>query len=271
VLKLDSYVKKIRVVSDLHLGHPASLIGNISELLPILKGIDVLILNGDTVQERHPEWHERSKQMFAQFESKAKELGVELFRTAGNHDPQTALRQAINVDNERVLITHGDSFFAEGSPWIRDFSKNWQQLLPLMKKIPTYGNDLDKRVELAGEISSSLRAYKPIPDSMKAEWIRLAKEPKRVGRILMAWSVMWDMAQSFIQRYAPNTRVLIFGHFHRNSIQQSHQNVKICTGAFLNKLNASVVDLFDGNVEVRNLFFKKGSFYLEPTPRLVLS
>ena len=64
--KLNSFKGKIRVLSDLHLGHPSSLVGNVSELNPLLEGIDVLVLNGDTIQDLNPHWNEKSKQMFSQ-------------------------------------------------------------------------------------------------------------------------------------------------------------------------------------------------------------
>jgi len=130
---------------------------------------------------------------------------------------------------------------------------------------------LEKRLELAGEISANFKAYKPVPHDTQAELIRLAKEPKRVARILISWGLMWQMAEGFLKRYAPETQVMIFGHFHRNAIQQRRGKVQICNGSFLNQLNASAVDIFEGNLEVKKLVFDQGNFQLEKTPHLILS
>ena len=259
-MNLDSTQKRIRIISDLHLGNPGSLVANASELFPFLENTDILILNGDTLQDLHPVWFEKSKQIFAKLEEKAQELGVEIIRTAGNHDPNSAPRQAIQIDDGKILVTHGDAFYPQGSPWARDMADNWDNLLPLMRQIPDCGNDLQKRVELAGEISATLRAYKPVPQSKTAEYIRLAQEPQRMLKIVQGLFWMWKVADDFIRKYAPQTQLLIFGHFHQNAIKTSHGVKKVCMGSFLNKLNASVIDIHQGEVSIHKVIFDTGRF-----------
>ncbi len=53
---------KVRILSDLHLGHPGSLIGDVEDLRPLLEGMDTVVFNGDTCELAYAEWAERGEQ-----------------------------------------------------------------------------------------------------------------------------------------------------------------------------------------------------------------
>jgi len=263
-VNLDSYKERIRVVSDLHLGHPSSIIASASELFPLLEDVDVLVLNGDTLQDLNPKWNRKSLHIFSAFEAKAKELGVRLVRTAGNHDPISAVAQVVKIDQGKVLITHGDAFYPEGSPWARDLEQNKPHLAPLLQRITYCGKDLQKRLEVARDMALALRSYGVVPDSRMEEFRRLFQEPKRILKILLGLYWMWEMGERFIAQYAPQTELLVFGHFHQNSVRLSQTSRQVCTGGFLYRLDASVVDVYQGEAHVKNLSFDLGRFQIIP-------
>ena len=62
----DDSGRRIRILSDLHLGHAASQVRKVSQLEPLLEGADEIIFNGDSCEQKVVEWAERGRDQCAE-------------------------------------------------------------------------------------------------------------------------------------------------------------------------------------------------------------
>ena len=59
---------RVRILSDLHLAHPASQIGSVESLRPLIAGADTVIFNGDTCEQTRVEWRKEGAERLAELE-----------------------------------------------------------------------------------------------------------------------------------------------------------------------------------------------------------
>src|SRR5690625_3337445 len=109
----------IRILSDLHCGHPASLIRNFDQIEPLLEGARTIVFNGDTVEFRLSEGRERGQELLEELGRFCCDRDVEAIFLNGNHDPDASERNFLKLLGGKVLVTHGDLFFEAISPWSR--------------------------------------------------------------------------------------------------------------------------------------------------------
>ena len=75
--RADEFEGPLRVVSDLHLGHPSALVGSVEWLRPLLAGARTVVFNGDTCELAHAPWRASAEELLGLLRNLCDELGVE--------------------------------------------------------------------------------------------------------------------------------------------------------------------------------------------------
>src|SRR5690625_1284982 len=110
----------IRVLSDLHCAHPASLVEEFSQIEPLLEGAKQVVFNGDSVEWRLAKTRKRAEGFLESVKELCRQLGAEAVFLNGNHDAGISNLNHLKLMENRVLVTHGDIFFDGISPWARE-------------------------------------------------------------------------------------------------------------------------------------------------------
>ena len=236
----------VRILGDLHLGHRVSRIDSVAKLRPLIAGAGTIIFNGDTWQELARPFREKSSAMLEELKAICAEEGAEPVFLSGNHDPGWPGPGWVELAGGRILITHGDAFFAEGSPWSREAFARHEQVAELWKRHGESVGDPAARIVLAREIALVLRAAE-YPKGQKI-WNRVfeaIRPPRRAFEILRVWTRQADVAAEFTERYFPKAEIVVKGHFHRTGIWHKRGKLILNLGAFLPPCAAWIAE-FDG-------------------------
>lgn len=115
---VESLPEPIRIISDLHLGHEAGVVRNVSGLRPLFDGAGTVLFNGDTAEVRSRSGQGRAHDDMRELEALLEDLGVakSVFLT-GNHDPRISACHYLDLCQGKLLVTHGDFLFRYVSPW----------------------------------------------------------------------------------------------------------------------------------------------------------
>lgn len=237
----------VRILSDFHLGHRVSRIERAEHLRPLIAGAGTVLFNGDTWQELAQPFRERSSAMLGELTALCREEGAEPVFLSGNHDPGWPGTGWVELAEGRILVTHGDAMFFDGSPWSREAIAKQELIRDLWREHHAAACDAGERLRLAREIARNLvpRVY---PKGRKL-WQRIweaAHPPQRALRMLQSWLGQADAAARFAERYFPKAEVLVIGHFHRPGIWHRRGRLVINTGAFLPPSKAWWAEWNDG-------------------------
>src|SRR5947209_2581653 len=102
------FEQPIRIISDIHLGHPASLVAGAENLAPLLRGFPTVIFNGDTVESRFLKDRPKARQNLDVLEKVCAAQGARCILINGNHDPAISPASHVDLADGAVLVTHGD-------------------------------------------------------------------------------------------------------------------------------------------------------------------
>jgi len=224
----------IRILSDFHLGHRISRIATVEALRPLIAGAGTVVFNGDTWQELALPFRERSAAMLGELKTLCDEEGADAIFLSGNHDPGFAGPGWLELAEGRILITHGDALFFDGSPWSREAIRGQEMIRRLWSEHHAAACDAGERLRLAREIARHL-VPRGFPKGKKL-WQRIweaAHPPQRALCMLHAWLTQADAAADFAERYFPKAEVILIGHFHRSGIWRRRGRLVLNTGAFL--------------------------------------
>jgi predicted phosphodiesterase len=254
----------VLILSDLHLGHPASKVERAEQLRSVLEGSGTVVFNGDTFQELAREFRPRSKVLLKDLQSLCAELGAEVLLLPGNHDPGLEGQGWLELADGRVVITHGDAVMWGGSPWSRESLTRREKVRELWAQNEQADFDPMERLSLAKKISMVLRP--PAPPKGRSFLRRVMdaiNPPRRALEILRVWISQADRAAMFAERYFPKSEVLILGHFHWRGVWKKRGRLIMNTGAFVSPHRSMWVSyegglLKAGKVEGDNGAFSRG-------------
>ena len=109
--------ERVRVISDLHLGHERCEIPSVTSIASICEGTDYLVIAGDLAETRRCAWQQRGMELREEFRALCTRKGVQLIELAGNHDPDitralsTSRQQCAWAQNSDVeLFCEGDTY-----------------------------------------------------------------------------------------------------------------------------------------------------------------
>ena len=244
----------IRVLSDLHLGHSATRIEEVTQLAPLLEGCEQVVFAGDVWQGRKT-GHARAGEMFEELQAAVGERGVFL---RGNHDPETPQGLAWLAD-KKVLVTHGDAVYRDATPWSREMPAHREEVREIVERF----DDLDPQAcsDRAREIALALTPVPfwklPVPLNFFASALW---PPSRPFEMIRVWRGMGEECHRFLARVAPKVGVLICGHFHQAGVWEKDGRLVINTGSFMRASKPWCVDLEDEWIIVRAIV-KEGDFF----------
>lgn len=233
----------VRILSDLHLGHKVSRIKHVAALRPLIAGAATVIFNGDTWQELMPALSEHSAAMLDQLKALCSEEGANPVFLSGNHDPGWPGPGWIELAGGRIIVTHGDALLHSGSPWKREILASSDRIIELWKQYPAADHDARQRILLARAISRTLCAVERQRGSslIHRAW-DAAMPPQRAIKMLQAWFSQGASGSQFCDRYFPQAKALVIGHFHHHGAWLRNRRLIVNTGSFTNPGRAHWVE-----------------------------
>lgn len=240
----------VRIVSDLHLGHKVSRIQQASALRPMIRGAGTVIFNGDTWQELAKPFRERSAEMLRELKAICAEEGAEAVFLPGNHDPGWTGPGWVELAGGRIVVTHGDALYFDGSPWKREILTAGKRVRELWQEHPRAEHDVEERLVLARRIAAELCSVEyPLGRHILQRMWDAAVPPVRALKMIEAWFHQGPMGNAFCDRYFPKAELLVIGHFHHQGCWKSGHRTVINTGSFLDPGKALWLEWKDGWLE----------------------
>jgi exonuclease SbcD len=233
----------VRILSDLHLGHRLSRIARTEQLRPLIAGAATVVFNGDTWQELAAPFRVRSQEMLAELRDICATEGAHAVFLPGNHDPGWDHPGFLELAGGRIVITHGDTFYPEGSPWKREVLARPDLLRRIWQDHPDAAHDPAVRMIVARRISRELGSLEhPTGKSIVMRAIDAAFPPQRALRMLACWLGRFDAARRFCDSWFPKAEAIVFGHFHFQGNATRGHRLAIDTGSFVNPGAAAIIE-----------------------------
>lgn len=246
----------VRFISDLHLAHKRSAAPSPAHLVAQMEGVGMLVLCGDTAELRAPgAEQEKSLALREELRALCAQRGIQLIELAGNHDPAATQPMLARFWGGRVVATHGHAVPEAVSPWSREYLVHTARIRKLIAAHPESKTNLAARLELSRSISRELAAMEtaaqpPAPHkrSLLHELYHCFWPPLRPLRIVWSWLTCGRSAERWLRRYAPETEVFIFGHFHRSGKWRYGRRTLLNTGAWFEHATPYAVDMQDAHL-----------------------
>lgn len=243
----------VRVLSDLHLAHKRGRAPDVPALAESMRGVDMLILAGDTAETREAcAERELSMQRREQLRRECRQRGIQLVELAGNHDPDIEAQLAL-LWNGSVAVMHGHSLIPCVSPWSREYLACADEVKRMIAASPAAERDLAARLALTRDISLLLGRHVPPPQRERRRGLlREAHHcfwpPQRPLSIVTAWLTCGRRAHAFCDRFLPGVQLLVIGHFHRSGQWSNGTRRVLNTGAWFEHATPFAADLCDGRL-----------------------
>ncbi|MDQ8205573.1 metallophosphoesterase family protein [Pelagicoccus sp. SDUM812003] len=253
--------RKIRIVSDLHIGHRASLIEHAKAIAPLADGVERLVFNGDTLELKYGDLessHYNAAEQKSIFLEEVSKWGVETTLITGNHDPAISEVHSASLRDGAVFATHGDGLYKEIAPWsssiklLRACSKGIDE-----NQTGRTAEDLHRYLSLHKQVSIKAHemdeTYNPTLWGKLRIFLHQAWPPDTPFRILKCWRETPDRAVSLAERFEIQAKFLIVGHTHKPGIWQRGDRYVINLGSYFPWPGAYCVDIADNLLEVKRV------------------
>jgi predicted phosphodiesterase len=259
----------IRIVSDLHFGHPASIIEKPSQLIPLLSDAKTVIFNGDTVELRYLKGRRIGMHNASLMREACAEAGVHPIFINGNHDPNLSELCHVDLVDGAVLVTHGDLLFHDISPWSHESEiigeAHSRELANLDEDSFL---DFEKRLKASkrAALSIELRKSRLRRDNLSTvrTILRECWPPWRPLQILHSWTVTPAKAEALARVFRPRARFILIGHTHLSGCWRRGPRTIINTGSFLPMSGRMTVDIVGEKLTVRPIVQERGIFKAGP-------
>jgi UDP-2,3-diacylglucosamine pyrophosphatase LpxH len=228
----------IRILSDLHFGHPASIIERAEQLTPLFRDAKTVIFNGDTVELRFLRGRRIGKRNGLIMRETCEAAGARPIFLNGNHDPIMSDLSHVDLFDGAVLVTHGDLLFHDISPWSHD-----SHIIAAAHSIEL------RRPRMWRDSLSSLRTV-----------LRECWPPWRPFQIFHSWAVTPALAESLARVFRPEARFILIGHTHFCGHWRRGPRVIINTGSFLPLSGRMAIDIADGTLTLRPILMDRSLF-----------
>ena len=259
------FQEPIRILSDSHFGHPASLAGSPADLVPLLKGFPTVVFNGDTVEYRFRKDRELALQNIEAVKQVCEEQNTTPVFINGNHDPAVSQCNHLDLADGAVLVTHGDMLFLDISPWSNEARVMGRAHRLALEEIGEDAfMDFEKRLHASKRASLALELHEStLPRGRLARLVTYLREgwpPWRPLQILKCWAEFPGKAALLAHTFRPHARLILIGHSHYGGIWRRGPRIVINTGSFLPIAGRTVADLEGSRLTVRKIVVRGGRF-----------
>ena len=260
-------IEPVLILSDLHLGHRASLIEHPDQLASLLHGSGSVIFNGDTAEMRNPEDRLVGRKLAADLARLCHQGGRKAFFLNGNHDPTVSNANHLDLEGGAILVTHGDILFLDLAPWSRDAKRYRLKHREILAGLGANDfADFEKRLLATKRTAIELQMIEePLTRGRTPSFqlfIRQFWPPFRPLMIIKAWCEIPGRAANLAGVFRPQARFVIIGHTHYPGTWKVAQRVVINTGSFVPYFGACAAIIESGRLEVRRIDPFKRKFVL---------
>jgi predicted phosphodiesterase len=260
----------IRIVSDVHFAERSSRVGALSQLLPLLEGADMFVFNGDTLDTRPGGDVGRTARLRSEVLGFFGSCGTPVTFLTGNHDPDLTPLHSLDLEEGRVLVTHGDVLFESIVPWSGEAKLIRHRVLSALGALPADGSaGLEGRLGAFRSVEATISQRHQAEKNPLRYAIRFAGDtvwpPHRAFEMLKAWREAPGRAAALAAKHRPRARCIVIGHTHKPGVWRSPSGVAVVnTGSFSRPFGAMVAEVGPGIVRVRRVESKRGAFYPGP-------
>jgi len=246
------------ILSDLHLGHRASLIRDAEQLAPVLREAKTVVLNGDTAELRHQIDRPVGRGLAANLARVCHSSGAKAIFINGNHDPVISQIDHLDLAEGQMLITHGDMLFLGIAPWSRQacaYRRVHRRALDQLG--PDALLNFEKRLLATKRTTLKLQLLEEptTQGRFPGVWLiaRQLWPPFRPLMILHAWWNTPKLGAGLLRAFRPDTRFLLIGHTHFPGCWNRSGRVIINTGSFVLNFGACAALLSYKSLEIRRI------------------
>jgi len=263
-------MRRTVILSDTHLaGNGQGAVAS-KALRELWQGADELIINGDVAELSDPKWRADAARQVLDLAELCERDGVRLTLLSGNHDPLITDRRYLRLRGGEVFVTHGDLLHPSISPC----TTNHRQLRALhddaLASLGSSQHQLLDEQAMAVQHASNLKwddiahhGHGPQRNPI----MKRVEHGYKCARVLWFWHRLPRLAADFAQRYAPECRYFIFGHFHRAGVWRFGNQTIINTGSYHCPKNPHAIVIQDQRIELYRVNFNPAGHTLQPTPR----
>lgn len=252
---------KIRIVSDIHLGHKASVVDSLQALRSLANGIDWLIFNGDTLELKYGDLdvdHYDAPLQKRLFDEEAATWGCKVTLITGNHDPEISDIHSLEILDGQVFVTHGDGLFPTVAPWssnIENLRKHSAKIDPEATGItPGELHDyltLHKQVTILAHNDD--KTYNPTLWGKLKIFLHQTWPPITPFRIIKSWREAPGRAVSLTNRFGLAPKIIVTGHTHYPGVWKRGLQTVVNLGSFFPWPGARCIDIEGNTLRVRKI------------------
>lgn len=255
----------VLVLSDLHLGHPASNLKDPLALAPLLGPARTAIFNGDSCELLSRRRREESTRLLTRLMEMCESRGVKPVFITGNHDPRISSLHHLDLFGAKVFLTHGDILHPMVAPWSKEgppMGEERHRLLAGRPEPERLDNSLllTKRVTLVAAIY-----HAPVRHSLAARaemFGRFIIRPSRILQTLEYWASVAHRSHAIKTRHRPRAKLMLIGHTHRAGVWMSEDYTLVNTGAFQPLARPLAIHLDERRAIVHQVRSRAGQFVL---------
>lgn len=259
----------IRILSDLHLADPGSLVQDVRQLEPLVAGASQVVFNGDTVEFRIKGVTARADAWLKDLKALCRVAGAESFFINGNHDPEISPHNHADLLGGRLLVTHGHALFPAIAPWSRDalgLQADYERIRAASAG-PGGPPGLEETLEAARQACLLAPSCRGKGRRTRRQWLgAMGAElihPRRPFQVLQAWAKLPSLAAAFAAQHRPEASCIILGHTHLPGFWRRGDRLVINTGAYFPWFGRRMVEVWEHEVSVRRVdwdgtFFRPG-------------
>jgi UDP-2,3-diacylglucosamine pyrophosphatase LpxH len=259
----------VTILSDLHLGHPASYLTDPRRLAPLFEGAATVVFNGDSVEMLWVGNRDRAQEQLERLAEVCLAAGARPVFLNGNHDPVVSSASFLDLCGGAVLVTHGDILFPAVAPWSREANVVGPEHHRLVAELDEQARgDLTERLIASKRATLRLEMHEPRhPGGRLAGVVMALREswpPWRPLRIVHCWVKTPALADALAREYRPAARYVLVGHTHYAGVWDRGGRIIVNTGSFLPYSGRSGVRLTAERLEVRPIVAQGGEWVFGP-------
>ncbi len=264
------------IISDTHFGDAVKSAGPVERFKSLLNITDHLVINGDGFEFEPPRARSIANDSHARLIDLCHEKNVQFTTISGNHDPHDAWPRHLFFAQDKILLSHGDAFHPGISPWCSVATHLAKAYADAIASLAAQGHPdtLQTRL-LAAHMANKAEWHRETSPAghvaKRTTILGLALAPHKIVKLFNYWRTIPRLTSQFTQTYAPQTRIVIFGHTHHEGIWQRHNRWIINTGAYHFPGRPLACTLIGQTLKVHRLRLQNDQYQLAPKPLLELN